>query len=64
MSPYRCTSLFVLLAAAGCLQAGKEPEGIKLAPGRDIGSISFVTIDGRAWVAFNRIKAPATSGKG
>jgi hypothetical protein len=64
MSPFRCISLLVLLAAAGCLQAGKEPEGIKLAPGRDIGSIGFVTIDGRDWVAFNRIKSPATASKG
>jgi hypothetical protein len=64
MSPSRCISLFVLLTAAGCLEAGKEPEGIKLAPGRDIGSISFVTLNGRAWVAFNRIKSPATPSKG
>ncbi len=63
MSPSRCISLLFLLAA-GCLQAGAEPEGIKLAPGRDIGSISFVTIDGRAWLAFNRIKSPATPSKG
>jgi len=64
MSPSRCISLLVLLTAAGCLQAGKEPEGIKLAPGRDIGSIGFVTLNGQAWVAFNRIKSPATPSKG
>jgi len=64
MSPSRCISLFVLFFAAGCLEAGKEPEGIKLAPGRDIGSIGFVTLNGQAWVAFNRIKSPATPSKG
>ena len=64
MSPSRCISPLLLLAAAGCLQAGKEPEGIKLAPGRDIGSIGFTTLNGRAWVAFNRIKSPATPSKG
>jgi hypothetical protein len=64
MSLLRCTSLLALLAAAGCLHSGKEPEGIKLASERDIGSIGFVKINGQAWVAFNRIKAPATPSKG
>jgi hypothetical protein len=64
MSLSRSTSVFALLAAAGCLQSGTEPEGIKLASGRDIGSIGFVGINGQAWVAFNRIKAPATPSKG
>ena len=64
MSLLRCTSLLALLAVAGCLQPGQEPEGIRLASDRDIGSIGFVSINGQAWVAFNRIKAPATSSKG
>jgi hypothetical protein len=64
MSHSRCMSLLALLVAAGCLQPGKEPEGIKLASGRDIGSIGFVAIEGQHWVAFNRRKAPATPGKG
>ena len=64
MSLLRCTSLLALLAAAGCLHSGKEPEGIKLASDRDIGSIGFVGLNGQPWVAFNRIKAPATPSKG
>jgi len=64
MSHSHCTSLLVFLVAAGCLQSGKEPEGSKLASGRDIGSIGFVTLDGQPWVAFNRRKAPATPSKG
>jgi hypothetical protein len=60
----RCTSLLALLAASGCLQPGKLPEGRKLFSGRDLGSLGFVSIDGIAWVAFNRRKAPATPSTG
>jgi hypothetical protein len=56
----RCASLLALLLAAGCLQSGKEPEGLKLFPGRDIGDIGFLSLDGTAWVSLNRRKAPAT----
>ena len=65
MSPARSISLLTLLVAAGCrLQPGPLPEGHKLFAGRDIGSVGFVSIDGAAWVAFNRRKAPATPTKG
>jgi hypothetical protein len=40
------------------------PEGRKLFSGRDLGSLGFVLIDGAAWVAFNRRKAPATPSTG
>ena len=65
MSPARSISLLTLLVAAGCrLQPGPLPEGQKLFPGRDIGSVGFVSIDGAGWVTFNRRKAPATPTKG
>lgn len=64
MSSARCTSLLTLLVASGCLQPGKLPEGRKLFSGRDLGSLGFVSVDGAAWVAFNRRKAPATPSTG
>jgi hypothetical protein len=64
MSPARCTSLFVLLVAAGCLQPGPPPEGAKLAGGRDISVVGFASINGVPSVVFNRRKAPATVSKG
>ena len=60
----RCTSLLALVVASGCLKAGPLPEGSKLFPGRDIGGIGFVSIDGATWVSFSQRKAPATASKG
>jgi hypothetical protein len=64
MSAARSTSFLILLVAAGCLQPGPLPEGRNLASGRDIRSISFVSIDGVPGVLFNRVKTLATPTKG
>jgi hypothetical protein len=52
------------LVAAGCLQSGVSPEGSKLVSGSDIGDIGFFSLDGAAWVSFNRRRASATLTKG
>ena len=64
MLPLRCTSLLALLVAAGCLQSGPPPEGCRLAAGRDIVGVGFVSLDGVPSVLFNRRKALATPTKG
>ena len=60
----RCASLLALLVGAGCLQSGVSPEGSKLVSGSDIGDIGFISLDGAAWITFNRRKASATLTKG
>jgi hypothetical protein len=64
MSSLRCTSLLCLLLAAGCLQPGTSPEGIKLVSGSDVGDVGFIPLDGAGWITFNRRKATATLTKG
>jgi hypothetical protein len=64
MLPARFTSLLTLLAAAGCLQPGRPPEGCRLAAGRDIGGVGFAAIDNVPSLVFSRRKALATPSKG
>src|SRR5512141_997038 len=55
----------VLSLTAGCLQPGPMPEGTKVVPGRDVGSIGFLAKDNvPGGITYSQRISPATPEKG
>jgi hypothetical protein len=58
-------ALVVLLLTAGCLQPGSTPEGTRVVPGRDVGTIGFLSKDNTPWgITYSQRIAPAMPNKG